>query len=114
MINKFILKTTTAVIITTLGLGTFQASVLADSWTFKVRNIGNSKILRIEAAEIDSNEWGAFDDSAINTGEEITLEWDSSTDNSYCVWKLRAIYADGPSETANFDFCEETEIEFDN
>ena len=60
------------------------------------------------------NEWGAFDDSAINTGEEITLEWDSSTDNSYCVWKLRAIYADGPSETANFDFCEETEIEFDN
>ncbi|AKG24421.1 hypothetical protein IJ00_03800 [Calothrix sp. 336/3] len=90
------------------------APVLADSWTFVVENAGDSKIQRIEAAEVGSGNWRKFTNSAINTGEKITLEWDSSTNNTSCVWKLRAVYADGPSEAATFDFCKETEIVFEN
>jgi hypothetical protein len=89
-------------------------SALADSWTFTVTNSGRSKILRIEAAESGTNNWGPFTTSAINPGQTVTLEWDSSTDNSSCNWKVRAIYADGPSESSAFDFCKSTEIEFDN
>lgn len=114
MINKLMVKLAATVATATVGLGAIAAPVFANSWTFTVENAGNEKIQRIEAAEIGSSVWREFTGSAINTGEEITLEWDSSTNNTSCTWKLRAIYADGASEAAPFDFCEETEIVFDN
>ena len=74
---------------------------------------GRSKRIKKRRSRVQTrNAYKRFARGSI--GEEITLEWDSSTNNSYCVWKLRAIYSDGPSETENFDFCEQTEIEFDN
>ncbi|MEL6166367.1 MAG: hypothetical protein AAFR37_22365, partial [Cyanobacteria bacterium J06628_3] len=102
------------VLLPTLGLGGMAAPAFASEGTFTVENAGNSKILRIEAAEVGSNTWGSFAGSAINTGEEITLEWDKSTSDTSCVWKLRAVYSDGPSEPEKFNFCEETAIVFEN
>ncbi len=87
---------------------------LADSWTFTVTNEGKSTIERIEAAEEGDNEWRRFVNSEIAPGETSTFEWDASTENTSCSWKLRAIYADGPSEAATFNFCESTNLVFDN
>ncbi len=83
----------------------------AAGWTFKVTNSGKSAISKIEASE-DGKSWGPFGDSSLKPGETTTFEWAPSTDNSGCTWKLRAIYADGPSDAASFDFCKETDIEF--
>ncbi|MEB3337173.1 MAG: hypothetical protein VKJ46_06920 [Leptolyngbyaceae bacterium] len=85
----------------------------ANGWTFTVTNSGDSKIQRIEVSE-DGREWGVFEDSSINPGKTSTFEWDASTNNSGCVWQIRAVYKDGPSEPAAFNFCKETELEFDN
>jgi hypothetical protein len=90
-------------------------SALANGWEFSVTNSGSSVISRIEAAEKGSKRWLPFTESDIRPGETITLEWDSSTNDSDCVWKLRAVYADGSvSKSAAFDFCKETNLEFDN
>ena len=110
MINKLMVKLAAA----TLGLGAMAAPAFASEGTFTVENAGDSKIVRIEAAEVGSNKWRSFTGSTINTGEEITIEWDESTKDSSCVWKLRAVYSDGPSEPEKFNFCEETAIVFDN
>ncbi|MBD2606461.1 hypothetical protein H6G81_18475 [Scytonema hofmannii FACHB-248] len=114
MINKLMVKFAATAGTVAVGLAAIAAPALANSWTFVVENAGDAKIQRIEAAEVGSANWRKFSDSAINTGGKITLEWDSSTNNTSCVWKLRAIYADGPSEAASFNFCEETEIVFEN
>ena len=111
MINKLMVKLVAAA---TLGLGTMASPAFASEGTFTVENAGDSKIVRIEAAEVGSNTWRSFAGSTINTGQEITLEWDESTNDSSCVWKLRAVYSDGPSEPEKFNFCEETAIVFEN
>ncbi len=100
-----------------LGLTVFawnNITSLANGYRFKVTNNGDKPILRIEACEIGKSNWGRFANSAIRPGDTITLEWDKSTDNTDCRWRLRAVYSDGPSEAATFNFCEETEIEFNN
>ncbi len=83
----------------------------AASWTFKVTNSGKSAISKIEVSE-DGKSWGNVGGSSLKPGETSTFEWDPSTDNSSCTWKIRAVYADGPSEAAPFDFCKETDLEF--
>jgi P pilus assembly chaperone PapD len=95
-----------------LSLSTLNLAAQA-AWTFKVTNNGKSPIERVEASE-DGKTWGAFSGSTIAPGETATMEWAPSTDNSNCVWQVRAIYADGASEPASFDFCKQPHLEFTN
>ncbi len=83
------------------------------AWTFKVTNNGKSPIEHVEASE-DGQTWGEFTGSAIAPGETGTMEWAPATDNSNCEWHVRAVYADGASAPATFDFCKEPHLEFSN
>jgi hypothetical protein len=80
-------------------------------WTFKVTNSGKSAISKIEVSE-DGKSWGSVGGSSLKPGETSTFEWDTSTKDSICLWHIRAVYADGPSDPAPFDFCKETDLEF--
>ncbi len=83
----------------------------ASAWTFKVTNNGKSAISKIEVSE-DGKSWGDVGGSSLKPGESSTFEWAPSTNDSSCKWSIRAIYSDGPSEAAPFDFCKETDLEF--
>ena len=83
------------------------------AWTFKVTNSGKSTIEHVEASEAGES-WGEFTGSSIEPGATETMEWAPATDDSNCAWKVRAVYKDGPSEPATFDFCKEPHLEFTN
>ncbi|XGV99607.1 MAG: hypothetical protein ACAF41_11795 [Leptolyngbya sp. BL-A-14] len=99
-------------LLTILALTALHTSAQA-AWTFKVTNSGNSSIEHVEASE-DGTTWGEFTGSAIAPGETGTMEWAPATDDSNCVWQVRAVYADGVSAPASFDFCKEPHLEFSN
>lgn len=106
-LQKPLLGLISAVSIFALNMPFAQAS----AWTFKVTNSGKSAISKIEVSE-DGKSWDPVGGSSLKPGETNTFEWDPSTDNSSCTWSIRAVYADGPSDPAPFDFCEETDLEF--
>ncbi len=77
--------------------------------TFTVTNSSKSTIVRVEVSE-DGSTWGRFAGSQIESGETKKLGW--GIDSSNCVWQVRAVYEDGPSEPTSFDFCKDPNIEF--
>ena len=112
--SKALLRSTVSFVALIAMVGLNIQTAMASGWTFKVSNEGKSKIERVEVSE-DGSEWGVFTASELAPGESSTMEWASSTDNSSCEWKLRAVYSDGSmSEPASFDFCKETHLVFDN
>ena len=95
-----------AVVVGMAGLSVTNANSSVD-YTFKVHNKASSRIVKIMASE-DGKKYGVFDVGAgIKPGATMELVWDKSTDNGYCEWHLKAVFADGSeSEPAVFDFCE--------
>lgn len=97
-----------------LLLSVFATSASAE-YAFQIENNTDSKILAIVVSE-DGENWGAFDIGAgIEAGTVADLVWDSSTDDSGCVWYFMASFADGSdSDLVEFDFCDdELVIQFD-
>lgn len=109
---KNIVRTTLLCI--ALGLPALHA-VAAGEWHFKVKNLTESKITKLQVSE-DKKTWGDFDiGSGISAGKTETLIWDSSTDNEGCSQWIRAKFSDGStSEPSKQDFCEDLDdpIEF--
>ncbi len=99
-----------------LALVIAPTAVLANqAWTFTVTNSGRNPITRLEVRESGSSNWEPFGTvSNLSPGEEATFEWGSADENRSCTWSIRAIYADGPTPPASFNFCEETNLVFDN
>lgn len=84
-------------------------------YSFKVTNKTKVAIKKLLASE-DGKKYGYFDiGSGIGSGKTTTLVWDKSTDNGYCEWYFKAVFADGEeSEPVVFDFCEDDlELVFD-
>ena len=93
-----------------------SAMAKAGQWHFKVKNLTNTDIVKLQVS-IDKKDWGGFDigKDGIGPGEVSTLVWDSSTDNDPCEEWIRAKFSDGQySAPTKIDFCEDldTPIEF--
>ncbi|MCA1557816.1 MAG: hypothetical protein LC731_04660 [Acidobacteria bacterium] len=75
-------------------------------YSFKVRNIGNHRVLKLLASE-DGKNWGYFDiGDGIAPGETRTIAWDRATNNQACVQYFKAAFDDGEeSPPKKFDFC---------
>ncbi len=112
--HKFIGKLT---VIASLFVGMIfvnNAIAAGTEYSFKVHNNTRVKMTKLLVSE-DKKEWGYFDiGSGIAAGENMTLVWDSSTNNEGCDQYVKAAYADGSeSEEAKFNFCEANlELEF--
>ncbi|MGR9013247.1 MAG: hypothetical protein ACU83U_06355 [Gammaproteobacteria bacterium] len=98
-----------------IGMISVNDAVAAESeYSFSVRNNTRVKITKLLVSE-DGKDWGYFDiGSGIAAGDDMTLVWDSSTNNEDCYQYVKAAYADGSeSEEAKFNFCEANlELEF--
>lgn len=81
--------------------------VHAQDYSFKVRNVGRNRILKIMASQ-DGKKWGYFDiGEGIDPGETRTIVWDNSTNNQSCEQWFKAAFDDGEeSPPKKFDFCE--------
>src|SRR6476620_9664231 len=75
-------------------------------YTFPVRNKSQMVILALLTSE-DGKRWGKFDiGEGLESTKSVKLEWDESTDNSFCDWWIKAVYDNGNlSAPAKFDFC---------
>lgn len=97
-------------------LMSFNASyAFAPDYSFKVTNKTRTAIKKILVSE-DGKKYGYFDiGSGIGAGKTVTLVWDKSTDDGYCEWYFKAVFAGGEeSEAVKFDFCEDDlELVFD-
>ncbi|MDP1771469.1 MAG: hypothetical protein Q8L15_04235 [Methylobacter sp.] len=79
-----------------------------------MHNNTRTKMTKLLVSE-DKKEWGYFDiGSGIAAGGNMTLVWDSSSNNEGCNQYVKAAYADGSeSEEAKFNFCEaDLELDF--
>lgn len=79
-----------------------------------MHNVTKTKITKLLVSE-GKKEWGGGDiGQGIAPGGNMTLVWDSSTNNEGCDQYVKAAYADGTeSEDAKFNFCEANlELEF--
>lgn len=98
-----------------VGMISGNNAVAAESeYSFSVRNNTRVNITKLLVSE-DGKDWGYFDiGSGIAAGSNITLTWDSSTNDEGCDQYVKAAYADGSeSEKAKFNFCEaDLELEF--
>ena len=76
-------------------------------YRFKVHNKSKVRMVKL-LASTDGKTYANFDiGDGIAPGETEEMVWDKSTDNGYCEWHLKAVFADGSeSEPAVFDFCE--------
>jgi hypothetical protein len=87
-------------------------------WDFSVTNNGVKDIVGLEAIEMSNGsavgDWRPFANSAIAPGSTSAFKWGSSTENTSCTWAIRAVYADGYSAPASFDFCKEANLVFNN
>jgi hypothetical protein len=104
------------IVVASLALGVTSNNALAgeSGYSFKVSNKTKDKITKLLVSE-DKKDWGYFDiGQGIAPGENMTLVWDSSTNNEGCDQYVKAAYADGSeSEEAKFNFCEANlELEF--
>ena len=91
-------------ILTLVGFTLVQVKA---SYSFKVQNNTEKKIVKLLASP-DGDTYGEFEiGEGIDAGEIATLEWDKSTDDGNCEWYFKAILDDGEETTAvEFDFCE--------
>jgi hypothetical protein len=72
-------------LVCTLTLVSFAASHVHASYTFKVHNKTDNKIVQLLASE-DGKTYREFDiGSGIAAGKMVTMEWDQSTDNGNCI-----------------------------
>ncbi len=98
-----------------VGMISVHHAIAAESeYSFGVRNNTRVKLTKLLVSE-DGKDWGYFDiGSGIAAGSDVTLTWDSSTDDEGCDQYVKAVYADGSeSEEARFNFCEaDLELEF--
>ncbi len=105
----------TLLVITSLFAGVVSSAAAAESeYSFSVRNNTRVKITKLLVSE-NKKDWGYFDiGQGIAPGSDMTLVWDSSTNNESCDQYVKAAYADGSeSEEAKFNFCEANlELEF--
>lgn len=95
-----------------LTLASFNASFAhVAEYKFKVHNNTRQDIKKILVSE-DGKKWGYFDiGEGIEAGATEELVWDKSTDNGYCEWYFKAVFANGEeSEAIEFDFCEKNLI----
>lgn len=104
------------IVTASLALGVISNNALAgeSEYSFKVSNKTKVKITKLLVSE-DKKNWGYFDiGQGVAPGENMTLVWDSSTNNEGCDQYVKAAYADGSeSEEAKFNFCEANlELEF--
>ncbi|MEI6429102.1 MAG: hypothetical protein WCO45_12065 [Pseudanabaena sp. ELA607] len=103
----------------TLNAPTSSISKIKNEWDFTVTNNGSKDIIGLEAREINdgqyTGDWRPFSGSSIAAdGGRSAFKWSSSTNDSSCTWAIRAIYADGYSAPAAFNFCKETNLVFNN
>jgi len=108
------LAATSMVMLLSAGAILNNAAAAESEYSFKVTNKTKVKITKLLVSE-DKKEWGYFDiGKGIAAGENMTLVWDSSTNNEGCDQYVKAAYADGSeSEEAKFNFCEANlELEF--
>lgn len=100
----------------TVGLTTVQAfPAMAESYQFTVTNNTQTTLTRLSAVAVDGSMEGDFDlGNGIPPGVTRTIIWAEYTNDSPCDWSLKGGYSDG-SETdpATFNFCEETDLVFD-
>lgn len=96
-----------------IGLMLALTAVLAN--TFTVTNNSDQAIKRLLAREKGKKSWGEFNiGRGIAPGKSMTIEWGDSTEGTDCNWTLKAVFADGSeSGEAQFDFCEDPDIEFE-
>jgi hypothetical protein len=90
--------------LTLVGIGAGRAH---NSYTFKVHNKTDQKIVKLLASP-DGKTYGNFDiGSGISPGKTVTMEWSESTDDGNCEWYFKAKLADGEeTDPVEFDFCE--------
>jgi hypothetical protein len=90
-----------------LVLLSFAVVYAQEQYTFKVRNVGQNKVLKLMASQ-DGKNWGYFDiGEGIEPGETMTVAWDKSTNNQSCTQFFKAAFDDGEeSPPKKFDFCE--------
>lgn len=77
-------------------------------YQFQIENNTDQDIVAVVVSE-DGEDWGAFDiGSGIPAGVTADMVWDSSTNNSGCVWYFMAAFEDGSdSDVVEFNFCED-------
>ena len=99
---------------TTVAVITLQVSNALAEYSFTVENSAETSITELLVSE-DGDKWGHFDvGSGIAPGETAKLVWDKNTDDESCSQSIKAVYADGSySQPANFDFCQETDLVFE-
>lgn len=91
-----------------------NATAAESEFSFKVHNNTRTKMTKLLVSG-DKKEWGYFDiGQGIAAGGNMTLVWDSSSNNEGCNQYVKAAYADGSeSEEAKFNFCEaDLELDF--
>jgi hypothetical protein len=90
-----------------LTLVSFAANRVHASYTFKVHNKTENKIVKLLASE-DGKTYREFNiGNGIGAGKIVTMEWDKATDNGNCEWYFKAKLDDGEeTEPVEFDFCE--------
>ena len=97
-----------------VGIALMYGTAKADSYTFKLKNTTESKMVKLLVSE-DGKKWAPFDiGKGIKPGESATMEWAASTEGESCEQQVKAVYDDGSeSEPASFDFCQEgLDLEF--
>ena len=91
-----------------LSLVSFSVSGAHASYTFKVHNKTDHKIVKLMASSDEGKTYRAFDiGSGIGAGKIASMEWDQSTDDGDCEWYFKAKLDNGEeTDPVEFDFCE--------
>ena len=109
-----LIKNAVIIVSTTVAVITLQVSNALAEYSFTVQNSAETSIEKLLVSE-DGDNWGYFDiGSGIAPNETAKLVWDKNTDDESCSQSIKAVYADGSySKPANFDFCQETDLVFE-
>lgn len=115
MASKSLFQKTLVIASTTVAVITLQVSNALAEYSFTVQNSTETSIKKVLVSE-DGDNWGYFDiGSGIAPGETAKVVWDESTNNESCTQYIKAIYADNSySEPTDFDFCQETNLVFED
>ncbi len=114
MKSTHLIKNAVIIISTTVAVIALQTSNALAEYSFTVENSAETSITELLVSEHGDN-WGRFDvGTGIAPGETAKLVWDKNTDDQSCSQSIKAVYADGSySQPASFDFCQETDLVFE-
>jgi hypothetical protein len=114
MKSAHLIKNAVIIVSTTVTVITLQVSNALADYSFTVENSAETSIPELLVSE-NGDKWGRFDvGNGIALGETARLVWDKNTDDESCSQSIKAVYADGSySQPANFDFCQETNLVFE-